>query len=201
MHIKSMVLAATMLAFTHGVSAAIVDNGTYTTVDGVDWLDLTETAGMSYNDVTAQMGIGGTYEGWSYASRLQVRDLWATFGGDVQYLNVNGISPNNNGLFDIIAPLFGDLYCTAVGCATGEGYSYWRTGDEAAFPTHTWQSLSYDLSTGAGSASGDWFEYSNRAVVKSDTFIAAGSALIRTSTVPVPASVLLFRIARRKVCS
>ena len=48
--------------------AAIIDLGTITrdTDAGLDWLDVTESRGLSYNDVTAQLGAGGTYDGWRY---------------------------------------------------------------------------------------------------------------------------------------
>ncbi len=82
MSIKAVILTATVLAFSHSASAAtIVDNGTYTTVNGVDWLDLTATADMSYNDVTAQFGSGGSLEGWQYATQVQVYRLWNALGG------------------------------------------------------------------------------------------------------------------------
>lgn len=46
-----------------------------TTIDkqtGYQWLALSETVGLSYNEVTAQMGAGGQFEGYRYASQREV---------------------------------------------------------------------------------------------------------------------------------
>lgn len=51
-----------------------VDNGNYTsdTVSGFDWLDITESAGMSYNTVSGNFAAGGLFEGWRYASSVEL---------------------------------------------------------------------------------------------------------------------------------
>ena len=49
---------------------------TYDTDTGLEWLDITVTAGFSYNEVTAELGVGGAYEGFEFASRQQVIDLF-----------------------------------------------------------------------------------------------------------------------------
>lgn len=76
-------LALTSLLFLPIFShATIVDLGTITrdTETGLDWLDVTETRGLSYNQVTAQMGVGGAYEGWRYATASEVDLLITHFG-------------------------------------------------------------------------------------------------------------------------
>jgi len=50
------------------------------TVSGLDWLDLTETAGLSYNYVQSQLGAGGAYEGMRYAYYAEVIGLITQFG-------------------------------------------------------------------------------------------------------------------------
>jgi hypothetical protein len=35
---------------------------------GLDWLDLTETNGLSQNYILTQMGSGGLFDGWRYAT-------------------------------------------------------------------------------------------------------------------------------------
>jgi hypothetical protein len=185
-------------------SAIIVDNGTYTTVDGVDWLDLTATAGMSYNQVSAQLGPGGTFDGWTYATGAQVEGLWTAFGGDAAYYN--GWSTQNNGLFDVIAPLMGDLHCAINACSPGEGYSYWLTADVAPSGWHV-AAQTYDLASQTGTATYDWFNTDEEERSLTDARTDTGSALIRTSAVPLPAAVWLFGtgllglfgVARRKV--
>jgi hypothetical protein len=63
--------------------AALLDNGNHTsdTATGLDWLDLTVTRGQSYDQVVAQMGAGGPYEGWRHATRAEVRQFWINAGG------------------------------------------------------------------------------------------------------------------------
>lgn len=47
------------------------------TSSGIEWLKLTETNGLNYNDVSAQLGAGGTYEGLRYATSAEVVNLYA----------------------------------------------------------------------------------------------------------------------------
>lgn len=49
---------------------------TYDTATGLEWLDVTLTVNMSYNDVTAQLGTGGTYAGFVHASETQIVGLF-----------------------------------------------------------------------------------------------------------------------------
>ena len=46
----------------------------------LQWLDLSITANQSYNDVSAQLLQGGTYEGFRYATRDEVFQLWSEAG-------------------------------------------------------------------------------------------------------------------------
>ena len=135
------------------VPVSIVDNGTYVTdtVTGWDWLDLTQTVNMSYDLVISEMGTGGQFEGWSYATRSELGTLWTAYGGDANYYSGwstqnDGLfdlvsddnyysewSAENNGLFDVVASFEGDLYCNEnpSSCGTGEGFSHWITADIA----------------------------------------------------------------------
>jgi len=75
--ILTLLLMATSCFISIKVHAELVDNGSYTsdTASGLDWLDLTETRGLSYNTVLAQMNSGGRFDGWTYATREQVNGL------------------------------------------------------------------------------------------------------------------------------
>lgn len=53
---------------------------TYDDNSGLYWLDLTETAGMSYSEVSAQLGAGGSFDGWRYATTTEATDIYAQFG-------------------------------------------------------------------------------------------------------------------------
>jgi len=50
------------------------------TTTSLDWLDLTATAGLSYNFVASQFGVGGAYESWRYASDTEATSLLTEFG-------------------------------------------------------------------------------------------------------------------------
>ncbi|MCW9047833.1 MAG: hypothetical protein OQK46_07115 [Gammaproteobacteria bacterium] len=64
------------------VNAELIDNGKFTSDSetGIDWLDLTETSGLSYDYVTSQLVSGGKFEGWSFASREQINTFFSNAG-------------------------------------------------------------------------------------------------------------------------
>jgi len=76
-----------LLVSSLAANASIVDLGTITrdTDTGLEWLDVTETQGLSYNQVIAEMGDGGTYEGWRYAISSELDRLILNFGYVPQY--------------------------------------------------------------------------------------------------------------------
>ena len=55
MGIKSIALAVSALILSNSANAALIDNGAYTTdnISGLNWLDLTESTGLSYDYVTS----------------------------------------------------------------------------------------------------------------------------------------------------
>lgn len=63
-------------------NAAIIDLGNITrdVSTGLDWLDVTETRGLSYNQVSAQFGVDGDYEGYRYATTAELDQLITNFG-------------------------------------------------------------------------------------------------------------------------
>lgn len=62
--------------------ATIVDLGNITrdTSTGLDWLDLTETAGRSYSDISSKFGSGLEFDGWRYANYNEFLSLMLSFG-------------------------------------------------------------------------------------------------------------------------
>jgi hypothetical protein len=48
---------------------------TFDTVSGLRWLDLTHTLHASYNQTEAQLGTGGTFDGFRFASRTEFEQL------------------------------------------------------------------------------------------------------------------------------
>ena len=51
-------------------NADVIDNGAsiIDTVTGLEWLDLTSTVNLSFNSVSAQLGPGGAFAGYQYAT-------------------------------------------------------------------------------------------------------------------------------------
>ena len=166
---------------------------------------------MSYNEVSAQLGAGGAFEGWTYATTTQVEGLWTAFGGDPNHYD--GWSTQNNGLFDVIAPYVGDLvFGESDTYEAGDGYSWWIT----ATPQEDTTTIKLDVMVTSDA-------YSNPRAELEDSFGRLqgvgdlpldygadylGSALVRpTAVVPVPPAVWLFGsgllgligVARRKL--
>lgn len=56
------------------------DTITHDTGTGFDWLDVTITLGLSINTVTAQFGAGGTYDGYRYATKAEIAQLFLDGG-------------------------------------------------------------------------------------------------------------------------
>ncbi len=187
-----------LCAVSTSAYSAIVDNGSYTTVTatGLDWLDLTETSNRSYNDIYSQLGSGGEFSGWRYASLAEMNALLDAFGGDGNYYH-----SGNNGLFEMLAPYWGDLKCEFEGCLIGDGsndFYYHQTvtnnvvmlgniNDISQINIHSGQdvSLIYDQ-INLGGPSGGPFNIANPNL---------GHALVRATAVPLPAAVWFFSSA------
>lgn len=73
---KKLIVAA-LFFVAQSANAIIIDNGNYTTdtVSGLDWLDISTSQGMSFNQVTSQLTSGGIFEGWRIAGAQEVADL------------------------------------------------------------------------------------------------------------------------------
>lgn len=75
-----MLLAVTFFSsFTFSLAshASYLDTAT-----GIEWLEVTKTAGLSYNEVSTQFGNGGDFEGWRYATGSELNDMMSRYGGD-----------------------------------------------------------------------------------------------------------------------
>jgi hypothetical protein len=159
---------------------------------GLQWLDLSETIGLSYNAVAAQLVAGGLFEGFRYATVAEVEGLWDSAGGDDRFYN--DWSVENNGVFDVLAPFWGDTLCTAGRCAAGTGGA-WTLVDLVS--KDKWHMASYilDCSACTQSATQDFLmsEFNDAKDTKEDWNRA--SALVRVNPVPVPAAIWLFGTA------
>ena len=98
--------------------AAIVDHGTYfqDTDTGLYWIKLTETRGNSYDDMTAELGLGGNFEGWRFATLEEVESFIAAYGfpsqgndcGDGWGNYCDTVSAADGELLEDLIRLFGD---------------------------------------------------------------------------------------------
>ena len=61
---------------THGPDSITRDTAT-----GLEWLDLTLSTNRSYNDVSSQLGVGGDYAGFRYATAAELTTLFYTSAG------------------------------------------------------------------------------------------------------------------------
>ena len=163
------------------------------TTSGLNWLDLTETAGLAQTTILASMGGGGAYAGWRYASSAEVVTLFANFGVDLSIGAPTTISTKGGtvtGLGDVVNAI-GDTF--VLGTVVEGTYGvYGLTSDTGSAKSggagfnymgghHSTQKLTTTLAT------------SNLTFVgATSTSDPVGHYLVQTSVVPVPGAVWLF---------
>jgi hypothetical protein len=138
-HVKAILALISALLLTSPARAALLDFGSFSrdTVTGLDWLDTTATAGISYSRVRA--GEGGWIEaGWRVATGPEVTDLFTRymdtppedwFGGDafpralalVRQIGVNLSFNNTEGLFQLVGPAAGDTTQISIDAVFDDG--------------------------------------------------------------------------------
>ncbi len=175
MGFKSFALAATTLVLSTTANAALIDNGTsmIDTSTGLEWLDLTETQGISWNDAEASTYV--TVDGYVHATDEQVITLFLNAG----FLTTDNMNDplNDPAAADLLAFLGCTQFCGTVN-ATGRGFADWD-GTFTTRPNYHTSGL------GAGAAT--------TSLLTSDLDLVdstAGHFLVRV--VPVPAAVWLF---------
>lgn len=215
-------LALAGLTLSLSANAAIVsidssfgaDTITRDTATGLDWLDVTETLNLSYNEVTAQLGSGGAFEGYRYATEAELGTLISNFGYVAQDQNCdNGAlfcdtSDNVGGqgeLVEVMIRTLGDtldaFYATRPGAISSEGAGY-VTGlleRPELIPTKAGSAQISDAEfsvippAGFGQLDGGDIvltQYGLQDLLYSN--VAVGSFLVAPSPVPVPAAAWLF---------
>lgn len=206
MRILNFGLAAVFLFFSISVNASILsmdwhDAGdnliTHDTVSGLNWLDITVTNGLSYNDVNAQLE-NGDFAGFRYATGSEVIALWANFGVDLSLatgvynsFEFGGLDPGISEAASFIGnlPFEDHLYYVKALYDQGD-WDPWVAG---ASYTNGWNNSSYTL-------------VDDNKLDKNISYANLGSYLVEgaitsplppiippiTTPVPVPASVWLF---------
>jgi hypothetical protein len=188
--------ALVLSSFSLQGHASFVDLGT-TTVDtssNLEWLDLTESMGYSFNQVVND----NIFPTWRYATLSELQALYSGFGFNVERAYYQPASNGPQGAVDLATSLLGDTYGDPTGQTRGVGgiiasagfTSYsdsfkWRLGVEEGSDLAPYGSyLAVDLLvTGSGVGIG----------VDNPS---AGHYLVReyegASPVPLPAAVWLF---------
>ena len=184
---------------SYGASAALIDNGTFTTdtESGLDWLDLSVTNGQDYNSATT------LNPGWRYATNVEVENIFGLlFEG---YYNTNsGFSNSSDGAYadqsidvDNFISLFG---ITGINASADLSWGFYE--DETTILRIFGVTDFFDGRTivyGPDHA----LDYDGRRTNGSGL---VGSYLVRETVVPIPATVWLFGsgligligVARRK---
>ena len=82
---------------------------TLDTVTGQEWLDLTLTKGMTYNEVAQELGEGGMFEGWRLPTVDEVHALIDNAIPDDGVTQYNGYSTTQSSTYTtIFLDMFGD---------------------------------------------------------------------------------------------
>jgi len=91
-----------------------LNSGTLDTDTNLEWLDWTQTADISFNDMVPQLLAGGTYDGWRYATAAEVDTLYFSSAG------INPLAPIETRAAQILS-LQGLLGQTSSSGTLGEG--------------------------------------------------------------------------------
>ena len=120
--------------------ANLIDMGNVTrdTSTGLDWLDLTQTAGMSYNQVTQQLVPGGSFAGYRYATLPEIEGFLTSAGGTAPFLGSAHLPLN--GWVTALRALWG-----TTNNNPGNTYSVAMWGSPVVA---TWEEYVYDPETG-----------------------------------------------------
>ena len=99
------------------VDSAIFGPGTLTrdTVQGLDFLDLEDTLGRSFQDVSSQLGSGGEFEGFRYATFDEIESLVSNYNSPATPPG----TPRLTALLDVATNLFGSDFSTGLSADLG----------------------------------------------------------------------------------
>jgi hypothetical protein len=196
-----IVLVTATLLLSNYSSAAIISTDwqvegdgliTHDTDTGLEWLDLTFTANLSYNFVDTQLNVGGLLEGFRYATSAEVFDLLAEW--DIVFPSTSLGITNTAGLDPGLIPAtqyLGNIFCDA-NCTL---YPYGVRGfvNEVRRPGEHYIISAHYLGTGDATYYGVDSGYDD------EVSTILGSYLVRSASgpaplpqVPLPLSVWLF---------
>lgn len=136
---------------------------TYDSNSGLEWLDWTETAGRSYDDVAARFGAGGEFEGFRHATRDESRSLFLSLGMTLNTVaasnvsviatwyahNAPTLSPNSSYALTSTVQSPGNYYYVLLNRATGQHFDQ-NSFHSAATHSAVGQALVRSSSSGSG---------------------------------------------------
>ena len=168
-----------LLSSTTGTQAALIANGDFTTDTdtGLDWLDHSVTAGLSFNQVTAELGAGGLFEGWQVATLDQAHTFLTNAGW------IGPFDPGNVSNVGFVAN-FKALTTSLLDDPAGDFGALSFTDDFA-------DQLGSDRfvdDQGTGITNYSFTTPIDPSIAHQDT----GTFLVHTSAIPVPAALWLF---------
>ncbi len=188
--LQIVVLAFSAALICLPARAGLVQLGSFNESDisGLSWLDLTESNGLSFNQVTSMMGTGQQFEGLRYATGAEVVALFNELG--LPTINTGGVGPGpadfQTGLAAFVS-LFGNTYAAYPDPITG---AVGRVGLETTPGSHalagltTFAGLFFTEETNPGGPL-------TRALLDGDGYDYHGSFLVKSSVVPLPAAAWL----------
>ena len=179
-HYQGILATALLLIASLGTAqAALVALGDYTTDTdtGLDWLDLDLTLGMSFNQVNAELGAGGLFEGWQVATLDQAHTFLTNAGwvGPFDSSNVSNVGFVTN--FKALTTSLTNDPAAEIGALSLLNDFAGDLGDLSLVDDQGTGITSYSLTSPI-----------DPSIAQQDT----GSFLVRTSAVPVPAAAWLF---------
>lgn len=184
----------TAILSSQPVAAALIDADwanlndnllTTDTASGLSWLDITETAGMSRDDVLAATATGGQFTGFRYATADEVIGLWSQYGIT--------LSPATRIIENVLddkiiaaAQQLGNLYGEII--AASDYGTLGLIEIDATSPTTTsgWSGAFRQ----AGQSYYEGPTIKSLAATESELWL--GSYLVKPAIVPVPAAIWLF---------
>ena len=190
-----VVLLAIFLGLSTSANAILIENNTFTTDTdtGLNWLDFSFTINKSRDYILTQFIDGGEFDGYRYATDMEVVNLWSNFGFDLStiqpgthgdasdgLIEASNLLGNTSNLFDPNSFDYGTIGVTENVSLSGAN-NYNVLGVYHTLPVNVTTHLSIQ----------------NPGYVDSSIVTAAGHYLIAdtypaVSTVPVPAAAWLF---------
>jgi len=204
---KELLVLSLTLTPVHSVVASNVFS--FSGIENIQWLELTETANMSRISVEAELGSGGLFDGWRYATRTETETLYDNLWGGT----TEGWSTDNYNGAQLFFDTFGisDTYAYSgnSGYSPG-GNAQWQAyfgessecGGSSTF-TCTANIIIEDVAFGGSQNLGYFLDENGLSTgidaINSQSYISKrgsgeglGSHLVRdVSAVPIPASIWL----------